>query len=85
MLKVKAELTSLSITNSDYLKSILTVKEKVKALKEDLKKLEGEAPQLEAGALDARINGFLADLPKAEEAGREIFGKHNKWYLGGAR
>jgi DNA repair exonuclease SbcCD ATPase subunit len=85
VMKVKAELTSLGITNNGYLQEILGAKERIKALKEDIKKLEGEAPQMEKAAVAKSAEEMRKALTEAGAAGKEIFGKHNNWYLMGPR
>ena len=88
VIKVKAELTSLGITNNAYLKEILEVKEKVKGLKEEVKGVEETADYYAVSDVPAgkKVIGEKRDaLTKASTKGKEIYGKHQDWYLNGPR
>jgi hypothetical protein len=85
LLKVKAELTSLNNTNATYLKSILAEKEKVKALKEGIKAIEGEVgkkPMTETALAIQKVSDQIAAVAVA---GKQVQEKHNGWYLSGPR
>lgn len=85
VLKVKAELASLAITNNTYLKQILIEKEKVKNLKEIIKGIEGAVPNTAVEEIVKRIGQVRTELEKVDAGGKEVQGKHNDWYLGGPR
>jgi hypothetical protein len=85
VLKVKAELASLTITNNTYLKQILAEKEKVKNLKEVIKGIEGAVPNAQVEEIVKRIGEARSELQKVDAAGKEVQGKHDGWYLNGPR
>lgn len=85
VLKVKAELSSLAITNNTYLKQILAEKEKVKNLKETIKGIEGAVANIPVEDAVQRIGEARNALQKVDADGKEVQGKHDGWYLAGPR
>jgi hypothetical protein len=85
LMKVKTELTSLAMTNSNYLKKLNAVKDSVKKLKEELKGLESVGPMADPLLLKNDLNSLRQQLTQADAAGKAIQTEHNSWYLNGPR
>jgi hypothetical protein len=84
--KVKWTLEEFSDTNLRFLKAINAEKEKAKALKEMVKKVEAAgAGTHDQGTLRNQIQETRAVLAKAAAESARVFREHTEWYLQGPR